>query len=326
WQHLGRHPPRLPAIRERRDHLLRPALCLPPSRLAGAAARPRRVPGAALVSRGHHAPAHARHAHGEPHAHGLRPRVRAGALRGWMADPDRARGLVARADRRPEGAPRRPSRRRRRHRRRGAVRQSRRLRRCEERPVPDRARGEGRLARACSGAEGRRSRWHHSAVWGGWPMKLHYNRASPFVRKVMAVVIETGLEDRIEPVTRLMTPIQPDADLVRDNPLGKVPCLVTDDGTALYDSRVVCEYLDSLHDGPKMLPAAGPARWTALRRQAEGDGIRDAGVLARYETFLRPQERRWPEWIDAQKLKFRRALDSLEDEAGTFGGTVDIGT
>ena len=136
----------------------------------------------------------------------------------------------------------------------------------------------------------------------------------------------TGLEDRIEPVTRLMTPIQPDADLVRDNPIGKVPCLVTDDGTALYDSRVVCEYLDSLHDGPKMFPAAGPARWTALRRQAEGDGIMDAGVLARYETFLRPQERRWPEWIDAQKLKFRRALASLEDEAGTFGGTVDIGT
>lgn len=157
-------------------------------------------------------------------------------------------------------------------------------------------------------------------------MKLHYNRASPFVRKVMAVVIETGLEDRIEPVTRLMTPIQPDADLVRDNPIGKVPCLVTDDGTALYDSRVVCEYLDSLHDGPKMFPAAGPARWTALRRQAEGDGIMDAGVLARYETFLRPQERRWPEWIDAQKLKFRRALASLEDEAGTFGDTVDIGT
>src|SRR5690606_23079321 len=142
-----------------------------------------------------------------------------------------------------------------RHRRRGAVRQSRRLRRREERPVPNRARGEGRLARACSGAEGTISRSHQRRL-GRLPMKLHYNRASPFVRKVMAVVIETGLEDRIEPVTRLMTPIQPDADLVRDNPIGKVPCLVTDDGTALYDSRVVCEYLDSLHDGPKMFPAA----------------------------------------------------------------------
>ena len=113
-------------------------------------------------------------------------------------------------------------------------------------------------------------------------MKLHYNAASPFVRKVMAVAIETGQEDRLAPVTRMMTPVKPDAELVLDNPLGKIPCLLTDDGAVLYDSRVVCEYLDSLHDGPKMFPAGGPARWTALRRQAEGDGIMDAGVLARY--------------------------------------------
>jgi glutathione S-transferase len=157
-------------------------------------------------------------------------------------------------------------------------------------------------------------------------MKLHYNVASPFVRKVMAVAIETGLEGRLEPVTRMMTPVKPDADLVRDNPLGKVPCLVTDDGAVLYDSRVVCEYLDGLHAGPKMFPGAGPARWTALRRQAEGDGIMDAGVLARYETFIRPEERRWPDWIEGQKLKFRRALDGLEAEAEGLGDTVDIGT
>jgi glutathione S-transferase len=157
-------------------------------------------------------------------------------------------------------------------------------------------------------------------------MKLHYNRASPFVRKVMAVAIETGQEAHIEPVTRMMTPVKPDADLANDNPLGKVPCLVTEDGAALYDSPVICEYLDSLHDGPKMFPPAGPARWRALRRQAEGDGIMDAAVLTRYETFLRPEERRWPEWIEGQKLKFRRALDALEAEAEDFGNTVDIGT
>ena len=157
-------------------------------------------------------------------------------------------------------------------------------------------------------------------------MRLHYNVASPFVRKVMAVAIETGLESRLEPVTRMMTPIKPDAELARDNPLGKIPCLVTDEGVALFDSRVICEYLDGLHDGPKMFPPAGPARWSALRRQAEGDGIMDAGVLARYETFLRPEERRWPEWIEGQKLKFRRALDGLEAEAEGFGEAVDIGT
>ncbi|HEX6112996.1 MAG TPA: glutathione S-transferase N-terminal domain-containing protein [Geminicoccaceae bacterium] len=156
-------------------------------------------------------------------------------------------------------------------------------------------------------------------------MKLHHNIASPFVRKVMAVAIETGQEDRLERITRMMTPVKPDADLAKDNPLGKVPCLITDEGVALYDSRVICEYLDSLHGGPKMFPPAGPARWTALRRQAEADGIMDAGVLARYETFLRPEQRRWPEWIEAQKLKFRRALDSLEAEAEDFGEIVDIG-
>ena len=155
-------------------------------------------------------------------------------------------------------------------------------------------------------------------------MQLHYSVASPFVRKVMVVAIETGLADRLEPVTRKMTPIQPDADLIRDNPLGKIPCLVTDDGAVLYDSRVICEYLDSLHAGRKMFPPAGPARWTALRRQADGDGIMDAGVLARYETFVRPEEHRWGEWIEGQKQKFRRALDALEAEA--LGDTVDIGT
>jgi glutathione S-transferase len=157
-------------------------------------------------------------------------------------------------------------------------------------------------------------------------MKLHYNVASPYVRKVMAVAIETGQDSQLELATRMMTPIKPNADLLQDNPLGKVPCLVTDDGAALYDSRVICEYLDGLHDGRKMFPAAGPARWTALRRQAEGDGMLDAALLARYETFLRPEERRWPEWIEAQKQKFRRALDGLEAEVDAFGNTVDIGT
>jgi glutathione S-transferase len=156
-------------------------------------------------------------------------------------------------------------------------------------------------------------------------MRLHYNAASPYVRKVMAVAIETGLEERLEPIRRTMTPIAPDADLVADNPLGKIPCLVTDDGAVLYDSRVICEYLDSLHAGPKMFPA-GAKRWPALRRQATADGILDAAVLTRYETFLRPEECRWPQWIEGQKLKFRRALDSLEGEAAAFGDTVDIGT
>jgi glutathione S-transferase len=153
-------------------------------------------------------------------------------------------------------------------------------------------------------------------------MKLHYSVASPYVRKVMAVAIETGLRGRLELLERKMSPVAPSAELNRDNPLGKIPCLVTDEGLVLYDSRVICEYLDGLHDGPKMFPAAGPARWQALRRQAEGDGMLDAGVLTRYETFLRPEERRWPEWIAGQKAKIGSALDALDGEAQT----VDIGT
>jgi glutathione S-transferase len=155
-------------------------------------------------------------------------------------------------------------------------------------------------------------------------MQLHYNIASPFARKVLAVAIETGLDVRIERVKRLMTPVAPDALLNADNPLGKIPCLVTDDGMALYDSPVICEYLDSLHHGARMFPS-GPARWTALRRQALADGIMDAAVLTRYETFLRPQEVRWDAWIDSQKQKFRRALDALEFEGASLG-VVDIGT
>jgi glutathione S-transferase len=157
-------------------------------------------------------------------------------------------------------------------------------------------------------------------------VRLHYSYASPYVRKVMAVAIETGQEKKLELTARKVSPVAPDAEVNRDNPLGKVPCLVTDDGLALFDSRVICEYLDGLHGGRKMFPAAGPARWTALRRQAEGDGILDAGILARYETFLRPEAYRWPDWVQGQKAKIGRALDALEAEAASFGETVDIGT
>jgi glutathione S-transferase len=157
-------------------------------------------------------------------------------------------------------------------------------------------------------------------------LRLHYSYASPYVRKVMVVAIETGQEGELELAARKVSPVAPLEEVVRDNPLGKVPCLVTDDGQALFDSRVICEYLDSRRGGPRLFPAAGPARWIALRRQAEADGVLDAGILARYESLLRPEERRWPEWIEGQKAKIARALDALEGEAGSFGETLDIGT
>jgi glutathione S-transferase len=155
-------------------------------------------------------------------------------------------------------------------------------------------------------------------------MKLYYNPASPYVRKVRVFAMETGLMDDIELAKVTITPVGPDAELCADNPIGKIPTLVRDDGGALYDSRVICEYLDGLHGGVRMFPENEDQRWTALRRQALADGILDAAVNTRYETFLRPQEFRWPDWVDGQMTKIRRSLDEVEGES--LGDGVDIGT
>lgn len=156
-------------------------------------------------------------------------------------------------------------------------------------------------------------------------MKLFHNIASPFVRKVRVLAAETGLASRIELAQSVFTPVSPDADLFASNPLGKIPTLMLDDGTALFDSRVICEYLDSLHAGPKMFPSEGEARWAALTRQALGDGILDAAVGMRYELALREPSRQWPEWIENQRQKYRRSLDALEAEAASLDGALDIG-
>lgn len=155
-------------------------------------------------------------------------------------------------------------------------------------------------------------------------MQLYFNPASPFVRKVRVTAHELGLSGRIELTSVTLTPVSPHEGLRADNPLGKIPALVTEEGAALYDSPVICEYLDSLAGGNRIFPAPGAARWTALRRQALADGIMDAAVLTRYEQTLRPQDLRWREWADGQLLKIRTALDALERES--LEGVFDIGT
>jgi glutathione S-transferase len=104
-------------------------------------------------------------------------------------------------------------------------------------------------------------------------MKLHWSPRSPFVRKVMIFAHETGLLDRLECVRTVVAMPAANVDLLTENPLGKIPTLVLDDGTPLYDSGVICEYLDSLHAAAKLFPPQGSARWTALRWQALGDGF-----------------------------------------------------
>jgi glutathione S-transferase len=157
-------------------------------------------------------------------------------------------------------------------------------------------------------------------------MKLRYSPTSPYVRKVMVVALETGLAERIERIPTTVAPTKYNEEVARENPLVKVPALTTDDGMVLYDSPVICEYLDTLHGGQKLFPATGKTRWTALRQQALADGILDAAILGRYE-ILRPKEYLWQDWIDAQLRKVRGALAALEIEveAGELNGAVTIG-
>lgn len=157
-------------------------------------------------------------------------------------------------------------------------------------------------------------------------MKLYISSASPFARKVRLVAHEAGLAPRVEEVPTVVSPVKPNADLAKANPLMKLPTLVTDDGMALFDSPVICEYLDSLNAGRKLFPAAGPARWAALRQQAVADGILDAAIGVRYQTALAPKELQWTQWQDGQRAKWKQALDFLEADAKALEGDPTIGS
>ena len=133
-------------------------------------------------------------------------------------------------------------------------------------------------------------------------MKLAYSPASPYVRKVNACAIARGIDKQIERWKVGTT----DPALLEFNPLSKVPTLITDDGARLYDSPVICEYLDSVGSAPKLFPAAGPARWKALTQQALGDGILDATQPRRREIAL-PQDEGRKAYIELQQGKVTRA-------------------
>lgn len=155
-------------------------------------------------------------------------------------------------------------------------------------------------------------------------MQMYSSPTSPFARKARVTALELGLDARITLINISLSPVNPHRELRVHNPLGKLPALITDAGETLYDSPVICEYLDTLAGGGRIFPASGPARWTALRRQALADGLTDATVLVRYETAVRPTSLQWREWIEGQFLKVRTALDALESE--DLGGAFDIGT
>lgn len=150
-------------------------------------------------------------------------------------------------------------------------------------------------------------------------MKLHCTITSPYARKVWVVAHEVGIADRIE---RIATNPHRDEYLRQDNPLCRVPTLLMDDGEALFDSPVICEYLDSLHDGHKLFPACSAARWEALRLQALGDGLLDANLARRTES-LRPAERQFQPWVDRQMMAITAGYAWLESRVDELWGAQD---
>ncbi len=146
-------------------------------------------------------------------------------------------------------------------------------------------------------------------------MQLLYAPTSPYVRKVMASAHLLGLADRIEWLDSAAHPIDRDARIAAHNPMAKVPTLILADGRALYDSRVICEYLDSLVPAHGLFPREAPAKWQALTRQALGDGLLDAALLARYERSARPPDKQWDAWRDSQLVKVGACLDEIEEQA-----------
>jgi len=142
-------------------------------------------------------------------------------------------------------------------------------------------------------------------------VKLFYSATSPYVRKVMACAIQRGIVDRIE--TTPSNPHQSPPDLLAQNPLSKVPCLVTDDGVSLFGSQLICEFLESMGEALPLFPVMGPARWRALKLQSIGDGILDAAVPCRGE-MGRPKEDARDAAIARYKAAIARAVDVLETD------------
>lgn len=146
-------------------------------------------------------------------------------------------------------------------------------------------------------------------------MKLHWSPKSPYVRKVMVCAHELGMVSKLELVRSVAAMLKPNPALMADNPLSKIPTLVREDGSVLFDSVVICEYLNETAQG-HLFPPHGEARWQALRWHAFGDGLLDALILWRNE---REREHPLQALLDAFELKTRASLEQLDAEAAALG-------
>lgn len=156
-------------------------------------------------------------------------------------------------------------------------------------------------------------------------MKIFFSPTSPYVRKCLVAGHELGLNERIELMPSNANPVQRDQEIIAKNPLGKVPTFLSDDGQVLYDSRVICEYLDDLAGGT-LFPRAGNVRWETLTLQSLGDGMLDASLLARYEDVARSKELHWAAWRTGQLAKVESSLAHLDAYPQQLKDRVDIGS
>ncbi len=154
-------------------------------------------------------------------------------------------------------------------------------------------------------------------------MQLYHATASPFARKVRVLVREKGLLGRVDEIS--VNPFADPPDLHSVNPLGKIPALVLSDGCALFDSPVICEYLDTISGAPRFLPKEGERRWQVLRLQALADGMMDSAVAMVYEN-RREEAQRSPDWQQRREVGILRSVGLLEAQPASLAGPVQLGS
>jgi glutathione S-transferase len=155
-------------------------------------------------------------------------------------------------------------------------------------------------------------------------LRLYHSPTSPYARKVMVLLHETGQVDDVELVHATGTPVDPGTMPLAHNPLGKLPALERPEGAALYDSRVICRYLDDRAGGHLYPPK--PRLWETLTLEATADGILDAALLMVYEERIRPDDLRYEAWVEGQWAKIERSIDVLESRwMSHLGGPLDMG-
>lgn len=154
-------------------------------------------------------------------------------------------------------------------------------------------------------------------------MKLRWSPTSPFVRKIVVLMKEKGIEDQIE--KEKSNPLSREDRAATPSPLGKIPCLVTGDGNSVFDSPVIMEYLDTVCDGPEMLAKSGDARWTTLCRQATADGMIESMVTCFVESLKKPERQSRGILAHNKGIVFN-GIAALEEDTEAFGDSVDVGT